>query len=111
MRRKYNLIPKLFIRRNDTVKVLSGDDRNKIGRVLAVNPRKGVAIVEGVNIIKRHVKPSERFKDGGVVSVEAPIRICKLMLIDPQTQKPTRVRKKEINGKMVRVSVKTGNPI
>lgn len=101
---------KLHIRKEDTVRVLSGSDRGKEGRVLRVMPKDGKAIVEGINMISRHLRPDQQNPNGAIVQQEAPIALCKLMLIDPKTKTPTRVgRIKNENGKgWVRVSKKSG---
>ncbi|MCS6973811.1 MAG: 50S ribosomal protein L24 [Cyclobacteriaceae bacterium] len=109
MERKYNKQPKLHIRKGDTVKVLSGDDKGKTGRVLEVFPEQRKAIVEGINIVTKHEKPSAGKPEGGIKRTEAPVHISNLMLIDPATGKPTRVgRKLNEKGKLQRYAKKTG---
>ncbi|MCX7607008.1 MAG: 50S ribosomal protein L24 [Bacteroidia bacterium] len=103
--------PKLHIRRGDTVKVLSGEDRGKTGRVVRVLPRKGLAIVEGVGLITKRVRKSQQYPQGGVVQLERPIPVCKLQLIDPSTNKPTRVGRRFENGKWVRYAKKSGKVV
>ncbi|MEM6764806.1 MAG: 50S ribosomal protein L24 [Bacteroidota bacterium] len=104
---------KLHIRKGDTVRVLSGRDRGKEGEVLVVMPREGKAIVEGINMVSKHMRPNQQNTNGGIVQQEAPIYVSKLMLIDPKTKEPTRVgRIKNETGKgWVRVSKKTGEAI
>lgn len=101
---------KLHIRKGDTVRILSGADRGKEGKVLRMMPATQRAIVEGMNIITKHMRPSQQNPDGGIVEQEAPIHIAKLMLIDPKTKQPTRTgRKVNETGKgWVRVSKKSG---
>lgn len=109
MERKYNKQPKLHIRKGDTVKVLAGDDKGKTGRVLEVFPEERKAIVEGINIVTKHEKPSAGKPEGGIKRTEAPVHISNLMLIDPATGKPTRVgRKLNEKGKLQRYAKKTG---
>ena len=72
----------LHIRKNDMVMVISGKDKAATGRVLSVQPKKGTAIVEGVNIIKKHQKAKSQNEQGGIIEREAPIRLSKLMLAD-----------------------------
>jgi large subunit ribosomal protein L24 len=79
------------VRKNDTVIVISGNSRGKTGKVLKMFPVKNRVIVEGVNIVKRHTKPSQRNPQGGIVQKEAPIHISNVMVIDPKSGKPTRV--------------------
>ncbi|GIV22977.1 MAG: 50S ribosomal protein L24 [Bacteroidia bacterium] len=104
-------IPKLHIRRGDLVKVLSGDEKGKTGRVIRVFPRKGLALVEGVALVTKRVRKSQAYPQGGVVEVERPIPVCKLQLIDPHTNKPTRVGRRLENGKWVRYAKKSGKVV
>tara|TARA_R110001592_G_scaffold243783_1_gene504946 strand:+ start:193508 stop:193834 length:327 start_codon:yes stop_codon:yes gene_type:complete len=99
---------KFHIKKGDKVKVLSGEDKGKEGTVLEMVTRTGKAIVEGINVVKKHKKPDANNPQGGIVETEAPIYVSKLMLIDPSTNEPTRVgRKLDENGKLVRYSKKT----
>jgi large subunit ribosomal protein L24 len=82
------------IHKNDMVVVVAGNARGKTGKVLKVYPEKSRVIVEGVNIIKRHSKPSQRNPQGGIVQREAPIHVSNVMLLDPKTNQPTRVGSK-----------------
>lgn len=112
MERKHNQQPKLHIRKGDTVKVLAGDDKGKQGKVLEVNTEKRRALVEGINMMTKHTKPSAGKPEGGISKVESFIHISNLMLIDPASGKPTRVgRKLNDKGKLQRYSKKTGEII
>ncbi len=103
---------KLHIKKGDTVVVISGDNAGSKGRVLQVNRKTERAIVEGVNIIKKHTKPNTQYPQGGIVEKEAPVHISNLMLVDPKTGKPTRVgRRLNEKGKLVRYSKKSGEEI
>lgn len=108
--------PKLKIKRGDTVMVITGryQDKGKVGKVLRVIPEKMQVIVEGVNIRKRHVRPSPRFPEGGIISQEMPIHYSNVMLVDSQGR-PTRVGYKivEENGKKkkIRIAKTTGEEI
>jgi large subunit ribosomal protein L24 len=103
---------KLHIKKGDTVYVLAGDDRNKQGRVLAVQANKNRAIVEGINIVTKATKPSAQHPQGGLVKMEAPIHLSNLALIDPKSGKPTRIGfRKNDEGKTVRYSKKSGQEI
>ncbi|MCS7297543.1 MAG: 50S ribosomal protein L24 [Bacteroidia bacterium] len=104
-------LPKLHIRRGDLVKVLSGDDKGRTGRVIRVFPRKGLALVEGIALVKKRVRKSQRYPNGGVVEVERPIPVCKLQVIDPSTGKPTRVGRRWVDGKWIRYAKKSGKPL
>ncbi|MBD5370971.1 MAG: 50S ribosomal protein L24 [Bacteroides sp.] len=102
---------KLHIKKGDTVFVNSGDDKGKTGRVLEVFPKKERAIVEGVNIISKSMKPNAKYPQGGIIKMEAPLHISKLNPLDPKTGKPTRVgRKLNEAGKLVRIA-KSGEEI
>ncbi|MDR9373298.1 MAG: 50S ribosomal protein L24 [Schleiferiaceae bacterium] len=99
---------KFHIRKGDTVQVTAGEDKGEMGKVLELLPKKDRAIVEGVNVVKRHQKPSASNPDGGIRETEASIHLSNLMLIDPKTNEPTRVgRKLDENGNLVRFSKKT----
>ena len=112
MERKSNQQPKLNIRKGDTVKVIAGDDKGKSGKVLEVQLEKRRVVVEGVNIITKHEKPSAGKPEGGIKKTEASIHISNVQLIDPASGKATRVgRKLNDKGKLQRVSKKTGELI
>jgi ribosomal protein L24 len=103
---------KLHIRKNDTVIVLTGEDKNKTGKVLKVLVDKNRAIVEGLNIVSKSTKPSAQNPQGGIVKKEASIHISNLSLIDPKSGKPTRVGiQKNEDGTKVRVSKRSGEVI
>ncbi len=94
---------KTHIKKGDLVKVLAGEDRSKQGRVLEVNRDRAVAFVEGLNINKKHSKPTTAKPQGGIVEKEGPIHISNLMLIDAKTGEPGRVgRKADKDGKLER---------
>ena len=112
METKYNKLPKLHVKTGDTVKVISGDDKGKTGKILSVNPQKRRAIVEGLNLVTKHIKPTANSPQGGIEKREASIDISNLMLVDPKTGEATRVgRKVGDNGKLVRYSKKSGEVI
>lgn len=101
---------KIHIRKGDKVKVIAGSNKGEEGNVLQVVRDKYRAVVEGVNIVKKHTKPTND-TPGGIVEKEAPIHISNLMLVDPKSGEPTRIGKKEVDGKMVRYSKKSGEII
>jgi len=103
---------KMSIRSGDRVKVLRGNERGKEGTVLRVDREKNRVVIEGVNIRKRHRKPSAVDPEGGIMSFEAPVHASNVMLLDPTSGEPTRVRtvRKE-NAPSERVSVKSGKVI
>lgn len=102
--------PKLHIRKDDRVVVISGDDKGKQGKVLQVFPDKNRAIVEGVRIVKKHVKATQT-ESGGIQEMEASIHISNLAHVDPKSGEPTRIGRREENGVRVRYSKKSGNVI
>ena len=105
------------IRRDDQVRVIAGKDKGRTGRVLRVDPEKQKVFVEGANIIKRHMKPrtlrdTQRAQEmGGIVEKEGPIHVSNVMLIDPESNEPTRVRISREGGRRVRVAKKSGKEI
>ena len=104
--------PKHKIVKGDRVRVIRGNYRDMEGTVLKVLRDAGRVRVEGVNVRKRHTRPSQANPDGGVISFEAPIDVSNVMLIDPATGEPSRVRMRiEEDGTKERISVKSGNPI
>lgn len=101
---------KLKIKKGDTVKVMSGNDKGKSGKVLEIIKAKNRVIVEGVNIVTKHVKPSANNPEGGIENTEAGIHLSNVMLVDPASGEVTRVgRKADENGKIQRYSKKTGD--
>jgi len=106
-------VANLHVRKNDQVVVISGKDRGKRGRVLEVYPGKGRALVEGVNIVKRHTKPNpQRNIKGGIASKESPVHASNLMLIDPDGGLPTRVGYQfEQDGTKTRIARRSGSAL
>ena len=99
----------LRIRRDDKVLVISGKEKGKTGKVVKVFPKEQRAIVEAVNVIKKSVRKSDAYPQGGFVELEKPIHLSKLMLVDSKTSKPTRISAKILkDGSKVRVSKETG---
>lgn len=103
---------KMHIKKEDTVIVISGKDKGKKGRVIAAFPKDHRVLVEGVNMVKKHAKPSLQNQQGGILNQEAPIHASNVMIVDPKTGEPTRVGFKVLdNGKKVRVAKKSGQQI
>jgi large subunit ribosomal protein L24 len=102
--------PKLHIRQGDKVVVIAGDDKGKTGEVLQVFPAKNRAIVEGINVVKKHVKATQT-EEGGIQEMFASIHISNLAIADPKTGEATRVGRRNENGVNVRYSKKSGNTI
>ncbi len=98
------------IRKNDTVIVIRGNDAGKTGTVMSVNPKKGTAIVGGLNKHKKAMRRTEK-TPGGLVDIELPIRLSKLMPYDAETKRGTRVKTGEKEGKKARVAVKSGKAL
>lgn len=102
----------LNVKKGDTVIVLSGKDKNKKGKVLKVNPSKGMVVVEGVNMCSRHLKPRRQGETGGIVKQEGSIRACKVMNVCKKCGKPTRLAHEVLSdGTKVRVCKHCGENI
>jgi len=109
---------KVKIKKDDTVIVITGRDRGKTGKVVRVFPDKGKVLVERLNMVKRHHKGTSPQKPGGIIEKEAPIQLSNVMLVCPQTNKPTRVGRKIVAAgkdtkrfKTVRISRKSGEAV
>jgi large subunit ribosomal protein L24 len=103
---------KVHVRRGDRVRIISGNYKGATGQILRVMPAANQVVVEGVNVRKRHQRPSPQNPEGGIVSFEAPIHASNVMLVDPTTDEPTRTRVRiDKDGTKERISVRTGNPI
>ena len=105
------------IRKDDTVRIITGKDKGRTGRVLRVDPKKDKVYVEGANIIKRHTRPrtlrdTQRSQElGGIVEMEGPIHVSNVMLVDPDSGEPSRVAIKREGGRRMRVAKKSGSEI
>lgn len=104
------MILKLKIKKGDQVVVLSGDDKGKTGEIVKAMPKEGKVVVQGINLVKRHTKPSQT-TPGGIITKEAPINASNVALVDAKSGKPTKVGYKELDGKKVRVARKSGEVI
>jgi large subunit ribosomal protein L24 len=103
---------KLHILKGDKVRVIRGNHRDMEGTVLRIDRTKERVVVEGVNVRKRHSRPSQANPDGGIISFEAPIHVSNVMLVDPTSGDATRVRSQAgKDGSKERVGVKSGNPV
>jgi|SRR5690625_790584 len=102
---------KLKIKAGDNVVVIAGKDKNRTGTVLRVYPDTNKAIVEGVNIIHKHEKPSANNPQGGIVQIEAPIQISNIAVVDPKTKEATRIGYREENGVKVRFAKKSNQAL
>lgn len=103
----------MHVKKDDLVQVITGkkENKGKQGKVLSVDTKNNRVVVEGVNIVTKHIRPSNVNPEGGIVKKEGPIHASNVMLVDPKTNKPTRVGVEIKDGKKVRVSKKSGTPI
>jgi len=100
------------VRKGDTVVVVAGKERGKRGRVLRVIPEKSRVVVERINMIKKHQRPTQKLRQGGIIEREGPIHLSNVMLVDPTSDKPTRIGMRALtDGKKVRVARKSGEII
>jgi large subunit ribosomal protein L24 len=103
---------KMLVTKGDTVRVMRGDDKGKEGKVLRVYPKTGRITVEGINIAKRHRKQRTADEQGGIIDVPAPMAVSNVMLLDPKSGNPSRVRARiDTDGTKERVSAKSGEAI
>ena len=97
----------LSIKKNDTVLVVTGKEKGKKGRVISVEPKKDKILIERINIIKRHMKPSKKYSQGGIIEKEAPLHISNVMLVCSKCDKPTRIGNTVLSdGKKARICKK-----
>lgn len=102
-------MPKVHVRKGDTVLVTTGKDKGKKGKVISVEPEKSRVIVEGVNVVKRHTKPTQKAPQGGIMEKPAPVHSSNVMLFCTKCNNPTRINKKLLeDGKKVRVCKECG---
>ena len=101
----------LKIKKDDMVQVIAGKDKGKEGKVLHVDKKNGTVVVEGVNKVKRHTKPSQANPQGGIITKEAPLASSKVMLVCPVCKQATRIKKTEVAGAFVRTCKKCGEVI
>lgn len=102
----------MYISRGDTVRVMRGDDKGKEGTVVRVYLKTGRVLVEGINIVKKHKRARTADEQSGIIDMPAPVAVSNLMLIDPKSGKPTRIRARlDADGTKERVSAKSGEPI
>jgi len=103
---------KLHIAKGDTVRVIRGDDRGKEGKVLHVHPKMFRVTVEGINVVKKHQRATTPESESGIIEFPAPISAANVMLLDPKSGEPTRVRRqRDKDGTIERIAVKSGQPI
>jgi large subunit ribosomal protein L24 len=101
----------MHVKKGDKVKVISGKDRGKEGTILEAFPKKDRVIVEGINMVKKHAKPSQENPQGGILDIEASVHVSNVMPIDPKTGEPTRVGYEVRDGKKIRIAKKSGEAL
>jgi len=101
----------MHVKSGDKVIVISGKDKGKTGTVLKAIPSKDRVVVEGVNIVKKHQKPTQDNPDGGILETEAAIHVSNVMHVDPESGERTRVRYEIKDGKKIKIAVKSGKEI
>ena len=102
-------MPKVHVRKGDTVLVTTGKDKGKKGKIINVDPEKGRVIIDGINIVKRHSKPTQKMPQGGIIEKPAPMQSSNVMLFCTKCNSPTRINKKTLgDGERVRVCKKCG---
>jgi len=103
---------KIRLKKGDTVQVLSGKYKGKTGKILATHPTENKVTVEGINIVKKHVKPNQAHPQGGIIDITKPIWVSKVAVIDPESKKPTRIGLKvDDKGVKTRIYKKSGKEI
>jgi large subunit ribosomal protein L24 len=111
-RRKASGVRRLHVRKGDRVRVIRGEHTGLEGTVMEALPKQNRVVIEGVNMRKRHTRPSQANPEGGIITFEAPIHASNVMLIDPSSGEPSRTRvQKDSEGRKERIAVKSGNPI
>lgn len=101
----------MHVKKGDKVQVISGKDKGKQGTILVAYPKKDRVLVEGVNMVKKHAKPSQDNPQGGIIEQEASIHVSNVLPIDPKSGEPTRVGYEERDGKKVRIAKKSGEAL
>jgi len=89
----------VHIKKGDTVKIITGKENGKTGKIIKIDKEKGIALVQGLNMVKRHTKPSQQTPEGGVVEKEAPVKLSNVMLVCNRCKKSTRYATKQVEGK------------
>lgn len=103
---------KIRLKKDDTVVVLAGKEKNKTGKVLATHPQENKVTVEGINIVKKAYKPNKQYPQGGIIEVTKPIDVSKVAILEPTTKKPSKIGYQvDKTGKKVRIFKRTGKEI
>ncbi|UFT99505.1 50S ribosomal protein L24 [Radiobacillus kanasensis] len=101
----------MHVKKGDKVQVITGKDKGKTGTILEAYPKKDRVLVEGVNVVKKHSKPSQDNPQGGILNQEAPIHVSNVMPVDPKSGEPTRVGYEVRDGKKVRIAKRSGQAL
>jgi large subunit ribosomal protein L24 len=105
-------IYKIKLKKGDTVMVLAGKYKGKTGKVLTTHPAENKVTVEGINIVKKHIKPNKAYPQGGIIDITKPIWVSKVAIVEPTTKKPSRIGMKvNADGSKTRVFTSTGKEI
>jgi len=112
MKKQVNKVYKIRLKKGDLVEVLSGKYKGKQGKIAMTHPTENKVTIDGINVVKKHVKPSQIHPQGGIVEITKPIWVSKVAIVDPSTKKPTRIGYKlENDGSKVRIFKKSGKEI
>jgi len=112
MKKQVNKVYKIRLKKGDLVEVLSGKYTGKQGKIAMTHPTENKVTIDGINVVKKHVKPSQIHPQGGIVEITKPIWVSKVAIVDPSTKKPTRIGYKlENDGSKVRIFKKSGKEI
>jgi large subunit ribosomal protein L24 len=109
--KKIERVKVMHVKRDDNVIVISGDDKGRRGKVVAVSPKEGKLMVEGVNVVSKHVKPRRRGEPGGIIKTESALYACKVQLYCGKCERGVRIGHKKIDGKNVRICAKCGDEL
>ena len=111
IRKSEERVKVMHVKRDDNVIVVSGDDKGVRGKVVAVSPKEGKLMVEGVNVVSKHVKPRRRGEPGGIIKTEGAIYASKVLLYCSKCEQGVRTRNKKIDGKNIRICAKCGEEL
>jgi len=100
-----------LLKRDDLVELICGEDKGKRGKVIRVDREAQRVTVQGINLVYKHLRRTQKHPQGGRIQLEAPVHISNVMLVDPKADRPVRVKMGERGGRRVRVSAKSGNPV
>jgi large subunit ribosomal protein L24 len=107
-----NTIYKIRLQKGDTVVVISGKEKGKTGKVVTTHPTENKVTVEGINIVKKHVKPNKQYPQGGIIDVTKPIDVSKVAIVEATSKKPSKIGYKlDKDGKKIRIYKKSGKEI